>query len=255
MGIALGAPGWVDLASRDTEAVREFYTGLLGWRWVQRCDYAVAFADDTPVAAVFAPESDDIPTAWTLYLECGSARRATERVRALGGKVLVPPTETPGHEVFLIAEDPTGAVVGLWEAPENATFGWERASALCWAELHTRDASAADPFYAELLGYRQEQIGQPGGAFDYTVWYVDEQPTLGRFEAGLTLPESTPPHWLLYFQVSQEDDTDSAIAKVRKLGGEVLREPTDSPYGRQAVVRDVVGARFALIDTAQRTGE
>lgn len=157
--------------------------------------------------------------------------------------------------MFLVAEDPTGAVVGLWQAPENATFGWERAGALCWAELHTRDSSVADPFYSELLGYRQEQIGEPGGAFDYTVWYVDDQPTLGRFEASLSLPEETPPHWQLYFQVNPDSDTDSAVTKVKELGGEVLRAPSDSPHGRLAVVRDVVGASFAVIDTAQRTGE
>lgn len=255
LGIALGAPGWADLVSQDTAAVREFYTGLFGWRWVQRCDYAVAFVDDTPVAGVLAPESDDIPTAWTLYLECGSTRRATERIRALGGKVIVPPTETPGHEMFLIAEDPTGAIVGLWEAPENATFGWERAGTLCWAELHTRDASAADPFYSELLGYRQEQIGEPGTGFDYTVWYVDDLPTTGRFESSSALPADVPAHWQLYFQVNPDSNTDSAVAKVQAMGGEVLREPSDSPHGRLAVVRDVAGASFAIIDTAQRTGE
>ncbi|MDI2028495.1 VOC family protein [Saccharopolyspora sp. TS4A08] len=254
MGIAPGAPGWADLASHETEAVHEFYTGLFGWRWVQRCDCSVALAGDVPVAGLVPPESDDVPAAWTLYLECGSTRRATEQVRALGGKVIVPPTETPGDEMFLVAEDPTGAVVGLWEAPENATFGWERAGALCWAELHTRDASAADPFYADLLGYRQQQIGEPGGAFDYAVWQVGDRPLLGRLDASSSLPDGVPPHWQLYFQVDPDHDADSAVGKVRALGGEVLREPTDSPHGRLAVVRDVVGASFTLIDTSQRSG-
>ncbi|TWG08928.1 hypothetical protein FHU35_111557 [Saccharopolyspora dendranthemae] len=255
VSIALGAPGWSDLTSHDVEAAREFYTGLFGWRWVQRCEYNIAFRDDTPVAGLMKPESDDIPTAWTLYLECGSTRRATERIRALGGKVIIPPTDTPGHEMFMIAEDPGGAVVGLWEAPDNAVFGWGRAGALCWAELHTRDGAATDPFYAELLAYRQEQIGEKGGAFDYTVWYVGDQPTLGRFESGLSLPEGVPPHWQLYFQVNPDHDADAAVAKAQSLGGEVLREPSDSPHGRTAVLRDVVGATFTVIDTARRTGE
>ncbi|TDD02350.1 VOC family protein [Saccharopolyspora terrae] len=255
MSIALGAPGWTDLTSHDVEAAREFYTGLFGWRWVQRCEYSIAFRDDTPVAGLLKPDSDHIPSAWTLYLECESTRRATERIRALGGKVLVPPTETPGHEMFLIAEDPGGAVVGLWEAPENAVFGWARAGALCWAEVHTRDASAVDAFYADLLGYRQEQIGEPGGDFDFTVWHVGDQPMLGRSESSRSLPADVPSHWQLYFQVNPDHDADAAVAKAQSLGGEVLREPTDSPYGRIAVVRDVVGADFAVIDTDRLTPE
>ncbi|MER7013434.1 VOC family protein [Saccharopolyspora sp. NPDC000359] len=254
MAIARGAPAWVDLATTEVSAARDFYTGLFGWHWIQRPDYNIAVKDGTPVAGVLPPETD-APTAWTLYLECGSVRRAVEHVRALGGKVLVPPTETPADEMFLVAEDPTGAVVGLWEAPPGGTFGWDHAGTLCWAELHTRDGSAADPFYADLLGYRQEQIGEPGESFDYTVWYVDDQPALGRFETSLVLQEDVPAHWQLYFQVNPDHTTDWTTARAAELGGQVLREPSDSPHGRVALLRDVVGATFFVIDTAQRTGE
>lgn len=255
MANAVGAPGWVDLASSELGEVREFYTGLFGWRWLQRPDNNIAMIDKTPVAGLLPPESDFIPTAWTVYLECGTVRGSCEKVRALGGKVIVPPTATPGDETFLVAEDPTGAIVGLWEAPPHGRFGRDHAGMLCWAELHTRDGSTADPFYAELFGYRQEQIGQPGDGFDYTVWYVDEQPTVGRFETSLSLPENVPAHWLLYFQVNPDQSTDSAVERVQELGGKLVREPSDSPYGRMAMVQDVVGADFAIIDTSARTGE
>ncbi|MGP4018270.1 VOC family protein [Saccharopolyspora sp. 5N708] len=254
MGIAVGAPAWVDLATPDVADARDFYAGLFGWHWIQRPDYNIAMKEHKPVAGLLLPETD-VPTAWTLYLECGSARRAVERIRALGGKVLVPPTETPADETFLVAEDPSGAIIGLWEAPPNGTFGRDHAGMLCWAELHTRDGSSADPFYAELLGYRQEQIGETGNGFDYTVWYVDDLPTLGRFETSSALPEDVPAHWQLYFQVNPDQDTDAAAGKALELGGKVLREPSDSPYGRLALLQDVVGATFFVIDTAQRTGE
>ena len=254
MAIPVGAPAWVDMATPRVADAREFYTGLFGWRWIQRPDYNIAMKESKPVAGLLLPEAD-VPTAWTLYLECGSARRAVERIRALGGKVLVPPTETPADEIFLVAEDPTGAAIGLWEAPKNAAFGRDHAGMLCWAELHTRDGSAADPFYAELLGYRQEQIGEVGESFDYTVWYVDDLPTVGRFETSTALPEDVPAHWQLYFQVNPDQDTDTAVGRVVQLGGRVLREPSDSPHGRISLVQDVLGAQFFLIDTAQRTGE
>ncbi|GAA0518958.1 putative glyoxalase/bleomycin resistance protein [Saccharopolyspora subtropica] len=254
MAIPVGAPAWVDLAAEQIAEVRDFYTELFGWRWIKRPDYNIALKDSTPVAGVMPPETD-APAAWMLYLECGSARRAVERIRALGGKVLVPPTETPADETFLVAEDPSGAPIGLWESPPNAAFGRDHPGMLCWAELHTRDSSSADPFYAELLGYRQEQIGEPGEGFDYTVWYVDDLPTVGRFETSSALPEDVPAHWQLYFQVDPAVGTDATAAKAAELGGAVLREPSDSPHGRLSLVRDVAGATFFVIDTSQRTGE
>ncbi|QUH04486.1 VOC family protein [Saccharopolyspora erythraea] len=254
MPSAVGSPAWVDLATTDPGNARDFYTGLFGWTWRRQPDYSVAFAAKTPVAGILEPVAE-MPTVWTLYLECGSVQRAADHVHALGGQVLIPPTETPADETFLVARDPSGAVVGLWQAPPGATFGRDHAGMLCWAELHTRDASSADPFYADLLGYRQEQIGEPGGEFDYTVWYVDDMPTAGRFDASAALPTDLPPHWQLYFQVNPDQDTDSAVERAVVLGGKVLREPSDSPHGRLAQLQDVVGAPFFVIDTALRTGE
>ena len=57
-----------------------------------------------------------------------------------------------------------------------------------------------------------------------------------------------PPHWLTYFM---HDDVDAGLAKARELGGELMGETVDSPYGRYARVRDPQGAVFALIQSAQ----
>ena len=254
MASPVGAPGWVDLATTDHDAARTFYAELFGWSWQSRGHYDVALIGQTPVAGLLHPVAD-MPTAWTVYLECGSIQRAADHVHALGGRVLIPPTETEHHEFFLVSQDPSGAVVGLCQATSESVLGRDHAGMLCWAELHTRDASTADPFYADLLGYRQEQIGEPGGEFDYTVWYVDDMPTAGRLDASSALPAGVPPHWQVYFQLNPDQDTDTAVDRAARLGGRVLRSPSDSPHGRIAQLQDVVGAPFFVIDTAQRTGE
>lgn len=61
------------------------------------------------------------------------------------------------------------------------------------------------------------------------------------------VPAEMPASWLTYFHL---DDVDAGFDRVRELGGEVMREPTDSPYGRFAPVRDPQGAGFALIRAA-----
>jgi uncharacterized protein len=58
------------------------------------------------------------------------------------------------------------------------------------------------------------------------------------------VPAEAPPHWLAYFQL---DDVDAGLERVRSLGGQVLRDPVDTPYGRYAPVQDPQGATFVLI--------
>jgi uncharacterized protein len=40
---------------------------------------------------------------------------------------------------------------------------------------------------------------------------------------------------------------DAGARRAQELGGELMREPQDSPYGRSATLRDPQGAVFAVI--------
>ncbi|MHA6805295.1 VOC family protein [Salinifilum ghardaiensis] len=257
MARPVGAPGWVELPTQEAAATRDFYTGLFGWSWLERPAYNIAFQHRAPVAGVRVPAPSDppVPAHWTLFVECGDTARTADRVQELGGRVVIGPTGTPGDEVFAVARDPAGAVLGLWQAPPDGDLGHDNDGMLSWAELHTWDSSRVDSFYTALFGYRQEPIGDMNSDIDYAVWYLDDLPTLGRFVTTAAVPEFNPGQWHLYFQVNPAQDADAAVARVRELGGAELRPPSDSPYGRIALVRDVVGAPFFLIDTATRTGE
>ncbi len=48
---------------------------------------------------------------------------------------------------------------------------------------------------------------------------------------------------MTYWEV---DDVDASASSVGSLGGSVLAEPSDSPYGRMATVADPAGAQFKL---------
>ncbi|WP_277676400.1 VOC family protein [Saccharopolyspora rectivirgula] len=240
MTVPVGAPAWADLAADDAGSARDFYTRLFGWRWREVTEYSIAFKDAKPVAGVL-PRPPGVPTSWNVYLECGGADRAVERVQQLGGTVLTSPVTTPNDEKFLIIRDPAGTVTGLWESPPRNTFGHGDAGMLRWAELHTPD-SGVDQFYADLLGYRQERESDNSSS----TWFVQDQPLLGRVTTSPEDPQ--PPHWQLYFQVNPEQDTDTAAAKARELGGQVVQEPADTPHGRTALLADNSGAAFAVID-------
>ncbi len=53
-----------------------------------------------------------------------------------------------------------------------------------------------------------------------------------------------PPHWLLYFYMS---DCNAASAKAKELGAQFLLDPMDVPkVGRMSIAKDPQGAVFAL---------
>jgi predicted enzyme related to lactoylglutathione lyase len=70
-------------------------------------------------------------------------------------------------------------------------------------------------------------------------------------QRGGDLPEDAPAGYQTYFVVK---DCDAGADTVRRLGGQVIHEPHDSPFGRTALVADDQGASFAIIDVERRTG-
>ena len=117
--------------------------------------------------------------------------------------------------------------------------------ALCWNELHARDAAAADEFYGAVAGFQFEKLE---GGMDYSLLQVDGKNVGGRMKMGEDFPAQVPPHWLCYFAV---DDADAAAEKIRALGGSVDHGPHDSPYGRMAMCTDPTGAAFAIITLSE----
>jgi predicted enzyme related to lactoylglutathione lyase len=102
---------------------------------------------------------------------------------------------------------------------------------LCYFVLPVGDADRAQRFFGGLLGWRFEPGNVPGG---YQIEGVS--PPGGLHGGG----EGSGPE--LYFVV---DDLDSAIARVRELGGGA-EEPQPTTGGRFARCRDDQGMRFGI---------
>jgi predicted enzyme related to lactoylglutathione lyase len=61
-----------------------------------------------------------------------------------------------------------------------------------------------------------------------------------------------PSFWTVYFDVANCDET---AAHARKLGAAVVMAPTDIPdVGRFAVLKDLEGAGFAIMQSNARSG-
>ena len=59
------------------------------------------------------PPGSPAPSHWLVYFGIDDIDAAAERIGQSGGTVMVPKTEVPGGE-FLVAQDPQGAVFGLF---------------------------------------------------------------------------------------------------------------------------------------------
>jgi predicted enzyme related to lactoylglutathione lyase len=118
-----------------------------------------------------------------------------------------------------------------------------RQGTFVWYEHMARDAGAAQAFYGDVVGWKTQPFG--GGNHPYTMWVGSQGPLGGLMEITPDMAkQGMRPAWMAHVQV---DDLDGAVARVRKLGGKVHKEPEAIPtVGRFAVVADPQGAALLL---------
>ena len=249
------APGtfcWAELLTTDAQAAKRFYTGLFGWGYQEvpigeNAYYTMFEVGGKWISALhqMGPEqaAQGIPPNWLSYISAESADRMVARARELGATVLTEPFDVFDSGRMGVVQDPTGAVVGIWEARNHLGAGIVgEPNSLCWNELYTTDVDRAAGFYSGLLGWEPQK--QPMGDFVYTYFKHGERMSGGMMQ--LT-PEwgPVPAHWMVYYAV---DDCDAKTALAESLGGKICMPPSDVPeVGRFAMIEDPQGAAFAII--------
>lgn len=238
-----GSPCWVDIGVPDLRRAIDFYTALFGWEInegpAEYGGYSMCLVDGSPVAAI-SPSMDEDATSywWNIYFAADDLDATVKLVTEAGGTMVMDIMDVMGQGRMAMATDPSGAQFGLWQgqAHTGAQIVGEPDS-LCWSELSTPDSEGARAFYATILERPVEDMGVPG--FDYATVKVGDDDVAGVWG----VPGETA-HWMTYFAV---DDADAAVARATAAGGTVVREASDSPYGRFAIVADPFGAAFAVM--------
>jgi uncharacterized protein len=111
----------------------------------------------------------------------------------------------------------------------------QMASRLVHLELHTEDRARAVEFYAQLCGWRPQEVRAGGSA--YTAL------ELGSVGGGVVECGTRRSLWLPYVAV---DDVARATERARDLGAAVLLEPREGPAGWRSVVSEPAGAEVAF---------
>jgi predicted enzyme related to lactoylglutathione lyase len=244
---AHGTPCWVDVTSPELDKSIEFYKGLFGWEAEQAQEpeaggYTMFLLKGKHVAAGSPPQQEGMPAYWTTYIASDDVDDTAAKIREAGGTVMMDPFDVFDSGRMTVAQDPTGATFGVWQAKEHigAQLANEPGTVL-WNQCQTSDPARATEFYQAVFGYEIEEMDM-GGEQAFRLLKVD-----GRGIAGVRelTSEGEPPNWSTVFAVA---DTDETVAKAKELGGTVLMEPFDLPeIGRLAVLQGPVGAVFQVM--------
>jgi len=229
-----GTPIWYELMTQNPDAAQEFYGAVMGWTFetmpggLER-DYRIASAGEAGVGGVMrAPDhAKAMPDMWFMYVGVEDVDASAGKVKSLGGRVDIEPTDIPGVGRFAFCADPQGAHFYLMRGnsdQESEAFAPMTPGHCSWNELVTSDQKAALDFYGKLFGWEHGgSMPMCEGRGDYT--FIDHGG--GMIGAVMDAPErGTKPFWNFAMQVA---DIDAAKAAVESGGGRVRTGPMELP--------------------------
>jgi predicted enzyme related to lactoylglutathione lyase len=114
---------WADLTVDNPEAVKNFYSAVLGWEskafeMDNRTDYVMTNAESGDVVAGICTQEGDIkglPQQWLVYVTVDDLDDSIAACDATGGKVVFGPRDSEAMGRWCVVEDPAGAVMALTE--------------------------------------------------------------------------------------------------------------------------------------------
>jgi uncharacterized protein len=247
------SPVWLDMASKDAAASRDFYSKLFGWKvevaGPDAGGYALAKLGGKDVAGIGPAQDPNAPTAWSLYIGTRDAAATAKKVEEAGGKVVVPPFDVLDQGRMAVFQDPAGAFISVWEPKKM--FGAEivgKEASYGWAELNARGFDRDETFYTKVFGWTTKKSPMGEGQPDYTEFLLDGQSIAGGMEMNPMVPKEVPSYWMVYFTVA---DLDKSHRKAVELGSHEMLAPQEFPGGRFSILTDPQGAAFGLLTMRQ----
>jgi predicted enzyme related to lactoylglutathione lyase len=240
---------WHELHTSDRPKAAKFYKQLIGWETKDVPmgpgePYTLCQREGKDIAGItksMAPAN--VPPHWLAYIAVDNVDASAAKIKELGGKVLMAPTDIPNIGRFAPVTDPQGAAFAIYKSSSPAPEETEKppVGTFCWEELSTSDPAAAAKFYSAAFGYTIEEVPMAETG-TYRILKRGDRQTAGIMK---TMPGAPPqPHWLTYLAVK---NVDESTKNAKELGAQVHMPPTDIPkIGRFSVLGDPTGAAIAL---------
>ncbi|UXY26033.1 VOC family protein [Streptomyces sp. HUAS TT20] len=114
---APGSLGWVELATRETDRARDFYTTVFGWtvnasEWYTQ--WGISGEDFGGMADMGDRFPPEVPPHWLPYFAVTDVDATAQVAVAAGGSVLVEPRSMGNVRRIGVLRDPQGAAFGVY---------------------------------------------------------------------------------------------------------------------------------------------
>ena len=241
---------WADLFTTDPVAATKFYSGLFGWTANSISQdgktYTVFSNGSRPVAGLAPRPISNTKrlSRWISYIAVEDVAATIKRVTKAGGQVQAEPREFPDRGIQAIIADTEGSTIGLLQSSSGDALDEEpKAGDWNWFELFVKQPQAVAAFYQKVLSYEMAADTRTKRKNDFLL------SSGGLARAGVApLPENEEAKagWLGVVRV---DHMDEALARVTKLGGEVMLAPRPAEYdSRFAIIADSTGGAIGLVE-------
>jgi predicted enzyme related to lactoylglutathione lyase len=110
------AVSWFEVAGKDREALKGFYSQLFDWNLndMEEMPYTGVEASDGGIPGGIGQAPDGHPGHVIFYVSVDDADAALAKVEILGGKREMGPMEIPAGRIAHFS-DPEGHIVGIWQ--------------------------------------------------------------------------------------------------------------------------------------------
>jgi predicted enzyme related to lactoylglutathione lyase len=111
----------IELNTPDTDKAKAFYSKLFAWELEDVSNSSVPDGEYTVIkvgkgtGGGIMKQIPGGPLGWLAYVEVEDIRGSTAKAKSLGGVVMKDVEEVMGMGWLSIIQDPTGAVLGLWQ--------------------------------------------------------------------------------------------------------------------------------------------
>ena len=120
----LNAMCWQELATRDLDGAKKFYSTVFGWDPQTKEDDGMRYTeiflkgdDGNPFAFggmySMRPDMVGVPPHWLPYIAVANCDATFEKAKSLGGQAHVPPMDIPNVGRFSMLTDPQGAAFAV----------------------------------------------------------------------------------------------------------------------------------------------
>jgi predicted enzyme related to lactoylglutathione lyase len=251
---------WYELLTEDLNGAQSFYGKVLNWRFADSGQPGIKYllinvtdadsGNEVAVGGMMQLDStmkkNGARPVWLGYIGVDDVDDCVGKIKAAGGKVMIPAWDIPEVGRMAMVTDAQGVpfyvMRGAVDQPSLAFAADKPRPGHCaWNELTTTDPADAWRFYGGLFGWEKEGEMDMGAMGKYE--FIRHGAMIGAI---MPKPAEMPmPMWTYYFRVS---DIDAAAAAVPANGGQVLYGPAEIPGGEFIITGlDPQGAVFALV--------